>query len=102
MARNGSSFMYGKPFGRGLPSPDTKRWVPKRKAEVVAAVEEGVVSLEEACKLYSLSSEEFLGWKEALERHGLAGLRRAHARPQHELSKRARSVDHAPYLQAYH
>jgi hypothetical protein len=102
MAREVRSFMYGTPFGRGLPSPDTKRWVPKRKAEVVAAVEEGVLSLEEACKLYSLSSEEFLSWKEALERHGLAGLKRRHARPRHELAKRGRSVDHAPYLRAYH
>ena len=63
-----------------LPSPETKRWVPRRKAEIVAAVEEGILTLDEACKRYSLSAEEFLGWKKALERHGLAGLRRAYVR----------------------
>lgn len=58
-----------------LPSPDTKRWVIRRKAEVVAAVRGGLLSLEEACGRYKLTVEEFLGWQRAIERHGLAGLR---------------------------
>jgi transposase-like protein len=98
MGREAGNFMYGRNFPT-LPPPDTKRWVPKRKAEVVAAVEEGVLSLEEACRLYSLSSEEFLSWKEALERYGLAGLRRANARSYSE-PKRARSDISAPYMEA--
>ena len=32
-----------------LPPPGTKRWVIRRKAEVVAAVRGGLLSLEEAC-----------------------------------------------------
>ena len=32
-----------------LPAPGTKRWVIRRKAEVVAAVRGGLLSLEEAC-----------------------------------------------------
>jgi hypothetical protein len=43
-----------------LPAVNTKRWVPRRKAEVVAAVRGGLISLEEACSRYSLTGEEFL------------------------------------------
>ncbi len=58
-----------------LPSPDTKRWVIRRKAEVVAAVRAGVISLEDACRRYTLSIEEFLSWQRLVESHGLPGLR---------------------------
>ncbi|WP_456243233.1 CtrA inhibitor SciP [Zavarzinia marina] len=68
------------PDGRGLrledlPPPDTKRWVIRRKAMVVAAVRGGLITLEEACARYSLSVEEFLSWQRAIESHGLPGLR---------------------------
>jgi len=33
-----------------LPSPETKRWVIRRKAEVVAAVRGGLLSLEQVCQ----------------------------------------------------
>jgi len=58
-----------------LPPPQTKRWVIRRKAEVVAAVRGGLLSLDEACKRYTLTVEEFLAWQRAIERFGLAGLR---------------------------
>jgi hypothetical protein len=58
-----------------LPPSDTKRWVIRRKAEVVAAVRSGVISLEDACKRYTLSVEEFLNWQRLVESHGLPGLR---------------------------
>ena len=58
-----------------LPPADTKRWVTRRKAEVVAAVRNGLISLEEACQRYHLSIEEFLSWQSQIERHGLPGLR---------------------------
>jgi hypothetical protein len=58
-----------------LPPPETKRWVVRRKAEVVAAVRGGLITLEEACTRYTLSVEEFLSWQRLIERHGLAGLR---------------------------
>jgi hypothetical protein len=58
-----------------LPSPDTKRWVVRRKAQVVAAVRGGLLSLEEACSRYTLTADEFLSWQAAIDRHGLAGLR---------------------------
>jgi len=58
-----------------LPPPGIKRWVIRRKAEVVAAVRAGVLSLEEACQRYTLSVEEFLSWQRSIDRHGLRGLR---------------------------
>jgi len=63
-----------------LPKPDTTRWVTRRKAEVVAAVQGGLLSLEEACERYRLSLEEYLSWQHAIARHGLDGLRATHAR----------------------
>ena len=58
-----------------LPPPNTKRWVIRRKAEVVAAVRGGLLSLEEACSRYTLTVEEFLAWQFSIDQHGLAGLR---------------------------
>lgn len=58
-----------------LPKPNTHRWVVRRKAEVVAAVRGGLLSLEEACQRYTLTVEEFLGWQRSIDKHGLAGLR---------------------------
>ena len=58
-----------------LPPPDTKRWVTRRKAVVVNAVRAGVISLEEVCRRYELSVEEFLAWQRAIDTHGVPGLR---------------------------
>ena len=58
-----------------LPPPNTKRWVIRRKAEVVAAVRGGLLSLEQACNRYTLTTEEFSSWQKAIDRHGLPGLR---------------------------
>ena len=58
-----------------LPSPNTKRWVVRRKAIVVAAVRSGALSLQEACRRYNLSVEEFLAWQRSIDRYGVPGLR---------------------------
>jgi len=58
-----------------LPPINTKRWVIRRKAEVVAGVRSGLITLEEACKRYSLSIDEFLSWQRLMESHGVRGLR---------------------------
>jgi hypothetical protein len=58
-----------------LPPAHTTRWVIRRKAEVVAAVRGGLLTMEDACKRYSLTLEEFEGWRAAIEKHGLPGLR---------------------------
>jgi hypothetical protein len=67
-----------------LPPPETRHWVIRRKAEVVAAVRGGLISLEEACDRYAMAREEFLSWSNSVEQHGLRGLRttkRQHYRP---------------------
>lgn len=58
-----------------LPPRGTTRWVARRKAQVVAAVHEGRITLEDACARYALSVEEFLSWQRDLNQHGLRGLR---------------------------
>ena len=63
------------PLMASLPPPNTKRWVVRRKAAVVAAVHSGGITIEEACRVYQLSKEELLSWERAFEIHGLAGLR---------------------------
>ena len=70
-----------------LPPPTTKRWVARRKAAVVAAVHAGVITVEEACRRYQLSEEEFLAWQGAFEAHGLPGLNATRIRYHRNLSQ---------------
>jgi len=58
-----------------LPPPDTTRWVVRRKAEVVAAVNGGLLSVDEVCSRYGLTVEEFASWQRAIDRSGMPGLR---------------------------
>ena len=58
-----------------LPLPGTKRWVIRRKAEVIMAVRGGLLSLEEACSRYAVSPDEILSWQHCIDRFGMAGLR---------------------------
>ena len=58
-----------------LPAPGTKRWVIRRKAEVIAAVRGGLLSLEEACNRYMLTVDEYISWQSSIDQYGLAGLR---------------------------
>lgn len=58
-----------------LPSSNTSRWVARRKAVVVAAVDHGLIEAEEACSMYRLSPEELDLWRTAVRNHGAAALR---------------------------
>lgn len=58
-----------------LPPANTSRWVARRKAAVVAAVDSGLIEAEEACKMYGLSEEELESWISAMEKHGARALR---------------------------
>ena len=58
-----------------LPPKNTKRWVIRRKAEVVAAVRGGLLSIDEACERDRLTVDELLSWQRSIEKHGLPGLR---------------------------
>jgi hypothetical protein len=67
------------PFGPltldDLPSSSTTYWVSRRKAEVLAAIDGGLLSLDDACERYRLSLEELVAWRRSMDRAGVAGLR---------------------------
>src|SRR3712207_8814351 len=50
--------------------PDTIRWVVRRKAVLVAAVEGGLLSVDEACARYRLTLDEYLSWRSEERRVG--------------------------------
>jgi transposase-like protein len=81
--------LAGAPLMASLPPPNTKRWVVRRKAAVVAAVRNGGITIEEACRVYQLSKEELLSWERAFEIYGLAGLRATRVQ-QYRRSRRPR------------
>jgi hypothetical protein len=58
-----------------LPPPTTRRWVIRRKAEVVCAVRGGLLTRIEAIRRYNISPDEFEAWQRSVERHGMLGLR---------------------------
>ncbi len=62
-----------------LPPRNTIRWVRRHKAAVVAAVQSGVISLQDARKRYDLSVEELLSWEHAVAKFGIDGLRASQA-----------------------
>jgi len=65
----------GEPMTIDSLPPATTRWVARRKAEVVAAVNGGLLSIDEVCERYNLTLEEFAAWQRAVERSGMEGLR---------------------------
>ena len=57
-----------------LPPPGTMRWGARSKAAVVTAIRSGVLTLEEACEQYALSTAEYLSWEAGFDALGLEGL----------------------------
>jgi len=58
-----------------LPPPDTKRWVIRRKESVVYAVQVKIMSLDDTCERFGISSEKCESWQRFIQRHGIGGLR---------------------------
>ena len=58
-----------------LPATDTRRWVWRKKAMLVAAVDGGLLSLESACERYRLTVDEFVSWKSDCSAHGYEALK---------------------------
>src|SRR5436190_24259711 len=52
-----------------------ERWTMRRKSTLVFAVRNGRISIEQACRVYKLSVDEFLAWQRNLDRYGIPGLR---------------------------
>jgi hypothetical protein len=72
---NGSAAQKGAVSSTDEQLPPTKRWTARRKAEVLAAVRSGKITMEETMRRYQLTEEEFLVWQRAFETRGLAGLK---------------------------
>lgn len=73
-----------------LPPRETRRWVVRRKAEVVAAVQGGLLTIEEACQRYCLTLEEYVSWERAVDRSGMQGLRVTRLQGYRDLHERQR------------
>lgn len=71
-----------------LPPPHTRRWVVRRKAEVVAAVNGGLLSIDDVLDRYDLTLEEFASWQRAVDRSGMQGLRVTRIQHYRELYER--------------
>jgi hypothetical protein len=54
--------------------PDSGRWVPSVKADVVRAIMAAAISRERAIELYQLTPQELESWEDAYRRDGLRGL----------------------------
>ena len=62
-------------MGQYLPPAIGQRWVVSRKLYVIEAIRNGDLSIEDACVLYSLTTDEVLSWRLAYDRHGVEGLK---------------------------
>ena len=49
-----------------IPIGNPRRWLPQMKARVVAAIDGGLISMDEASRRYHLSREEYEAWREEL------------------------------------
>ena len=57
-----------------LPIPG-ERWTVLRKARVLAAIDDDVLSVAQAGLRYELSADEIASWRRLYARHGMIGLR---------------------------
>ena len=71
----GTGTGHENPSMSELPPPNTRRWVIRHKAAVVAAVASGMITIEEACRRYHMLQEELFAWQRAFENSGIHGLR---------------------------
>jgi len=85
----------GEDLLTGLPSPQTRRWDIKRKAQVVNAVRTGRLTLDRACKIYTMSVDEFIGWQSLFDRYGPKGLMATRVK-EFRARRQYRSFPHSP------
>lgn len=72
-----------------LPPANTKRWMARRKAAIVAAVANGQLAVDEACERYSLTIEELSSWQRLYQHGGVKGLRVTRTREYREALRTA-------------
>jgi hypothetical protein len=90
MAQERPAMVVG-PLGEALtldtlpPAHTPIYWVPRRKAQVVAAIRGGLITVDEACERYAISLEELASWNRAAARSGVQGLRMTHGKSYRKL-----------------
>ncbi len=85
-----------------LPPPNIRRWITRRKAEVVTAVRTGLLSLVEACVRYGITIEEYLSLQRLLDEHGLQGLRVTRLQEyRHATSRASRNSGHSEEVKTH-
>src|SRR3712207_2470429 len=70
-----ASFQSSRIGAAILPQPGPQRWLAGKKAQVLAAIQCGTLSLEEACARYILTPEELQSWHVSFASDGVAGLK---------------------------
>jgi hypothetical protein len=70
--------------------------VVRRKAEVLAAINGGLLTATEACARYGLSPEELELWQQAVDRAGVPGLRVTRIQLYRELDRIRPSAKPSP------
>ncbi len=66
----------GFPIGlEDLPCNERVFWNPRRKAEIVCAVQGGLIAAEKVAVRYRISRDELHLWTTQFNAHGLSGLR---------------------------
>ena len=58
-----------------LPPSTSTRWVTSRKAQLIAAIRGGLITIEEASQRYCLTIDELSEWQASFDKHGKRGLR---------------------------
>lgn len=58
-----------------LPPVNGARWVTSRKIQLISAIRNGLLTVDEASRLYRLTIEELSEWQLAFDKHGKRGLR---------------------------
>jgi len=84
-----------------LPPAQTSRWVARRKAEVVTAIEGGLLTVAEARARYNLTFEELVCWQRDYGRGGLRGLHLASMREARRAGGSRSCVNLAGHLQEW-
>lgn len=71
-----------------LPKPGTKRWIMRHKAELVAAVEGKLLTVNQLLRRYGITPEEYENWTKAAANFGMRGLRATRIQDYREIEKR--------------
>jgi hypothetical protein len=70
-----------------------EHWTPRMKAATVIDINEGKLTVDQACEQYDLSSAEIGEWQRAMARHGLHGLRVTRLHCYHPEASAARVLE---------